>query len=206
VKLLKLETLVKLETRSIHHGRLCRIHGMRRTWLCRAGAPGGDRLPGVRPDVPSAILGLVEPRRETRILARLRYVGAGSLVVMAAVHLNLYWREDYRLIPTIGWLFLLTVIAAVLLALVMLVKPHFLLAGAAALFALGTLGSYAFALTQPLFGFEEPGISYSGGLAIASEGLAAIALGIWAWNAWATTASCGLAKRRHEARGQQNAP
>jgi vacuolar-type H+-ATPase subunit I/STV1 len=114
----------------------------------------------------------------------LRYVGAVLLVVIAVVHLNLYWRENYRLIPTIGWLFLVTVIAAVALAVAMIVRPHLLVAVAATLFALGTLGSYAFALTRPLFGFEEPGISYSGGVAIAAEAGCALAIGAWAWLDW----------------------
>ncbi|MCL4414312.1 MAG: hypothetical protein ACYCUF_01635 [Acidimicrobiales bacterium] len=113
----------------------------------------------------------------------LRIVGIGGLVGMAVVHLNLYWREDYRLIPTIGWLFLLTVLSALVLAVAMALHPARLVALGSALFALGTLASYAVALTRPLFGFEEPGISYSGGVAIASEVLAALALGAWAWKA-----------------------
>src|SRR5690348_6140699 len=41
----------------------------------------------------------------------LRVVGSGLLIVTAAIHLDLYL-TGYRTIPTIGWLFLLQVIAA----------------------------------------------------------------------------------------------
>src|ERR1700732_5623099 len=41
----------------------------------------------------------------------LRVVGSGLLIATAAIHLDLYL-TGYRTIPTIGWLFLLQVIAA----------------------------------------------------------------------------------------------
>ena len=41
----------------------------------------------------------------------MRVVGSGLLIATAAIHLDLYL-TGYRTIPTIGWLFLLQVIAA----------------------------------------------------------------------------------------------
>src|ERR1700749_3385260 len=52
----------------------------------------------------------------------LRVVGSGLLIATAAIHLDLYL-TGYRTIPTIGWLFLLQVIAAFGLGLAVLVIP-----------------------------------------------------------------------------------
>ncbi len=52
----------------------------------------------------------------------LRVVGSGLLIAAAAIHLDLYL-TGYRTIPTIGWLFLLQVIAALGLALAVLAIP-----------------------------------------------------------------------------------
>ena len=48
--------------------------------------------------------------------------GAGLLIATAAIHLDLYL-TGYRTIPTIGWLFLLQVIAAFGLGLAVLAIP-----------------------------------------------------------------------------------
>jgi len=69
----------------------------------------------------------------------------------------------YRTIPTIGWLFLLQVIAAFGLGLAVLVIPRRLVipsrlaAGAGAGFALATLGGYLLSVWTGLFGFKEVG-------------------------------------------------
>jgi hypothetical protein len=61
--------------------------------------------------------------------ALLRAAGAGLLIATAAIHLDLYL-TGYRTIPTIGWLFLLQVIAAFGLGLAVLAVPgRFRLAG-----------------------------------------------------------------------------
>ena len=52
----------------------------------------------------------------------LRVAGSGLLIATAAIHLDLYL-TGYRTIPTIGWLFLLQVIAAFTLGLAVLVTP-----------------------------------------------------------------------------------
>src|SRR5690348_821547 len=90
----------------------------------------------------------------------LRVVGSGLLIVTAAIHLDLYL-TGYRAIPTIGWLFLLQVIAAFGLGLAVLaipsrlVIPSRLAAGAGAGFALATLGGYLLSVWTGLFGFKE---------------------------------------------------
>jgi predicted lipoprotein with Yx(FWY)xxD motif len=90
----------------------------------------------------------------------LRVAGSGLLIATAAIHLDLYL-TGYRTIPTIGWLFLLQVVAAFALALAVLaipsrfVTPSRLAAGAGAGFALATLGGYLLSVWTGLFGFKE---------------------------------------------------
>jgi predicted lipoprotein with Yx(FWY)xxD motif len=90
----------------------------------------------------------------------LRVVGSGLLIATGAIHLDLYL-TGYRTIPTIGWLFLLQVIAAFGLGLAVLaiprrlVLPGRLTAAAGAGFALATLGGYLLSVWIGLFGFKE---------------------------------------------------
>jgi predicted lipoprotein with Yx(FWY)xxD motif len=90
----------------------------------------------------------------------LRVAGAGLLIATASIHLDLYL-TGYRTIPTIGWLFLLQVIAAFALGLAVLVIPgrfvipSRLAAAAGAGFALATLGGYLLSIWIGLFGFKE---------------------------------------------------
>jgi predicted lipoprotein with Yx(FWY)xxD motif len=105
----------------------------------------------MEPQAPSA-------RGWLRII--LRIVGSGLLIATAAIHLDLYL-TGYRTIPTIGWLFLLQVIAAFALGLAVLVIPGRLVipsrlaAAAGAGFALATLGGYLLTIWIGLFGFKE---------------------------------------------------
>ena len=84
----------------------------------------------------------------------LRVAGAGLLVATGAIHLDLYL-TGYRTIPTIGWLFLLQVIAAFFLAVVVGLLGSRVAAVAGALFALSTLGGYLLSIWFGLFGFRE---------------------------------------------------
>jgi predicted lipoprotein with Yx(FWY)xxD motif len=93
----------------------------------------------------------------------LRVVGSGLLIATAAIHLDLYL-TGYRTIPTIGWLFLLQVIAAFGLGLAVLAIPRRpaaaalasrLAAAVGAGFALATLGGYLLSVWIGLFGFKE---------------------------------------------------
>jgi predicted lipoprotein with Yx(FWY)xxD motif len=95
--------------------------------------------------------------------AILRVAGSGLLIATAAIHLDLYL-TGYRTIPTIGWLFLLQVIAAFALGLAVLAIPRRpatallasrLAAAAGAGFALASLGGYLLSVWIGLFGFKE---------------------------------------------------
>ncbi|HAM01419.1 MAG TPA: hypothetical protein DCQ30_04220 [Acidimicrobiaceae bacterium] len=103
----------------------------------------------------------VEPRSPTaRLLGplwpwvALRLSGGGLLLATGAIHLDLYV-TGYRTIPTIGWLFLLQVVAAFVLGAGVLVPGRVLLPAAGAALALSTLGGYLLSLWIGLFGFRE---------------------------------------------------
>src|SRR5215472_5274712 len=105
----------------------------------------------------------------------LRLAGAGLLAATGAIHLDLYL-TGYRSIPTIGWLFLLQVIAALGLAAAVLATGSRLVAAAGAWFALATLGGYLLSVWVGLFGFKE--IRTTAGIAagvIEAAGFAALA-------------------------------
>jgi predicted lipoprotein with Yx(FWY)xxD motif len=80
--------------------------------------------------------------------------GAALLIASGAIHLDLYL-TGYRTIPTIGWLFLLQVIAASTLAVAIALTGNWLAAAAGAGFAVSTLGGYLLSLRFGLFGFTE---------------------------------------------------
>ena len=94
------------------------------------------------------------PATHARARLALRLAGAGLLIATGAIHLDLYL-TGYRSIPTIGWLFLLQVIAAFGLGVVVLATGEWLAAAAGAGFALATLGGYLLSLWIGLFGFKE---------------------------------------------------
>ena len=90
-----------------------------------------------------------------RVQLGLRVVGAGLLAAIGAIHLDLYTNGGFRHIPTIGWLFLLQVIAAFVLAVLQLVPGGRLIAALGAGFAAATLGGYLLSIWFGLFGFHE---------------------------------------------------
>jgi hypothetical protein len=132
-------------------------------------------------------LQLSEP---SRIQLLLRLAGAGLLLATGAIHLDLFL-TGYRTIPTIGWLFLVQVIAAFALGLAVLAIPgrlsiaSRLAAGAGAGFVLATLGGYLLSVWIGLFGFKE--VSTTAGIVAAR----------WRWRlSWHSPRSCLLLSRR----------
>jgi predicted lipoprotein with Yx(FWY)xxD motif len=98
--------------------------------------------------------GAVKTVMKRRRRLGLRLAGAGLLAATGAIHLDLYL-TGYRTIPTIGWLFLLQVIAAFCLSAAVLMTGSRLAAAAGAGFALSTLGGYLLSAWIGLFGFTE---------------------------------------------------
>ena len=107
-----------------------------------------------------------------RDLLVLRVIGAGLLVATAAIHLDLYL-TGYRTIPTIGWLFLLQLIVAFVLAAAVLATSNWLPAAVGAVFALSVLGGYLLTVWIGLFGFKE--VSTTAGIAAGIVEVAAFA-------------------------------
>ena len=107
----------------------------------------GDRAIGLATTSPSPALS------QSWRLA-LRIAGAGLLAATAATHLDLYL-TGYQTIPTIGWLFLLQVIAGFGLAVAVLASGRRIVAAAGAGFAAATLGGYLLSVWAGLFGFTE---------------------------------------------------
>jgi predicted lipoprotein with Yx(FWY)xxD motif len=111
--------------------------------------PDDGRLPGEQEVTEQRL-----PAMHARLRLALRLAGAGLLIATGAIHLDLYL-TGYRSIPTIGWLFLLQVIAAFGFGVVVLATGDWLAAAAGAGFALATLGGYLLSLWIGLFGFKE---------------------------------------------------
>jgi hypothetical protein len=118
----------------------------------------------------------------------LRYVGAVSILVAGAIHLQQYHYDYYSVIPTIGPLFLLNFIGATIVGLVLLVplgrfgrNADDLVHGLAALGAIGiAVPSIVFLVLseyQPVFGLMEFGYRLVLVLVLVSEALAAVSLG-----------------------------
>ncbi len=100
-----------------------------------------------------------------------RLAGAALLLLVSGVHLYLYAAEEYHFIPTVGPLFMMTAVVAVVLAVAVVTVQRPIVDIVGALFALSVLGGYLLTLYLPdgLFLFKEPGIYYSGGLSIFAE-------------------------------------
>jgi len=94
-------------------------------------------------------MGASVPRRSLYGIA-----GAALLVASGAIHLDLYL-TGYNSIPTIGWLFLLQVISAFVLAVAIPATGLRLAYASGAAFAIGTLIGYLLSLWIGLFGFTE---------------------------------------------------
>ena len=121
-------------------------------------------------------------------LRAMRRLGAITLLVVGAVHLQQYVGNDYSVLPTIGPLFLLNAIGAGIVAICLLAPIERilgdrqadlvtgLLATAALAIAIGSLVALFIAESQPLFGFMEDGYDTPILIAIVSEALTTILL------------------------------
>lgn len=84
-----------------------------------------------------------------------RGVAAGGVLLSAAVHLNLWDVERFRLIATIGPLFLLNAVGGGILGLVVLAWRHWLPALAAAGYGAVTVVMFWITVVHGLFGYKE---------------------------------------------------
>ena len=119
-----------------------------------------------------------------------RYLGAVSILVVGAIHAQQYYDAYFRVVPTIGTLFLLSfvgagIVGAVLLAPVRRFGERLgdLVLSLAALgavgIALGTLASLLISEYTPLFGFMESGYRLAIVLTLVFDGLTTVFLGVF---------------------------
>src|ERR1700729_1435404 len=118
----------------------------------------------------------------------MRRLGAITLLVVGAVHLQQYIGDDYSVLPTIGPLFLLNGIGAGIVAIGLLAPIERILGDRQADLAAGLLTVVALAIavgslialfiaeSHPLFGFMESGYDVPILIAIVAEGLTTILL------------------------------
>ena len=123
------------------------------------------------------------------LLALVRLLAAISLLAVGGVHIQQYIVADYRVIPTIGPLFLLNFVGGTVLGLYFLIpvsrhagRIRLLVDAAAALagwfLAAGALVALLVSEHTPLFGFMEHGYRFAIVCAIVSEAVAIGALTI----------------------------
>ncbi|MHB1988766.1 MAG: cupredoxin domain-containing protein [Acidimicrobiales bacterium] len=122
----------------------------------------------------------VRGERQGTLSVVVRVSSAALLAASGGVHLDLYL-TGYRYIPVIGWMFLAQVVAAFALSVALLVTVQIahgpvgrLVAGAAAGFALSTIGGYLISLQFGLLGFHET--RTSAGIAASAIELAAFVM------------------------------
>ena len=119
-----------------------------------------------------------------------RYLGAVSILIVGAIHAQQYYDAYFRVLPTIGTLFVLSfigagVVGALLFAPVRLLGEQLgdLILSFAALgaigIALGTLVSLLISEYMPLFGFMESGYRLAIVLTLVLDGLTTAFLGFF---------------------------
>lgn len=125
------------------------------------------------------------------ILCRL---GALAIVVIGAVHLELWAWHGYRHVPTIGPLFLLNAIGAAGLAVLLAARGGLLAELGGLGFAVSTLTAYLVSIYHGLFGFVETPHGTPQHVSLAAE-IAAIVLLTTAVALRVTSSSRGSARR-----------
>jgi hypothetical protein len=130
---------------------------------------------------------LLSPRRRSTIARVALCLGALSVLATGVDHIQQYYSDDYSSVPTIGTLFFLNFVSAVIIA-VGLVAPLRRVAGryadaVRALFAVSGIGIAVLSLaglfvseSSGLFGFVEHGYRTPIALAIVAEVAAAVFL------------------------------
>jgi hypothetical protein len=135
----------------------------------------------------SAIAGRPVAQRQSVIARTALYLGALAVLATGVVHIQQYYGNDYSTVPTIGTLFFLNFVSAVVLT-AGLIAPFGWIAGryAAAIRALFAVAGIGFAVlslaalfvseSSSLFGFTENGYRTAIVLAIVAEAAAVVFL------------------------------
>ena len=113
-----------------------------------------------------------------------RGLAVAGVLLSADVHLDLWYSQGFRDIPTIGPLFLLNAVSGVLIGLVVLSWSHWLPALAAAGFGAGTLVAFYLSVSVGLFGLHEVASGQPQVLAQVAEYVAVVFGGLASWMLW----------------------
>lgn len=119
-----------------------------------------------------------------------RYLGAVSIVVVGVIHAQQYYDAYFRVVPTIGTLFLLSFIGSGVVGLVLVAPVRrlgrgrgdaiLLLAALGAIgIALGSLVALLWSEYAPLFGFMESGYRLAIVLTLVFDALTTAFLGVF---------------------------
>jgi hypothetical protein len=140
--------------------------------------------------MPAAAAGWLTTERRSIIAGVALYLGALAVLATGVLHIQQYYGQSYSSIPTIGTLFFLNFVSAVVVA-VGLVAPLVRVAGryadaVRAFFAVGGIGIAVGSLvglfvseTSGLFGFVEHGYRTAIVLAIVAEVAASVFLAVY---------------------------
>lgn len=105
-------------------------------------------------------------------------IGLAGLAGTGAVHIFLYLQRSYRYIPTIGSLFLVTVITSALLIVALALTRNPLVGIVSGGFMISVFGGYVLAATISVAGFREVGQAGAAWLAGIAELVGALGLGL----------------------------
>jgi hypothetical protein len=114
---------------------------------------------------------------------------AAVLMVISGIdHIHL-WDIAYRHVATLGPLFLVQAIAALVFAVLIVATRLVIALLASALLMVGTIGGFILAATVGIFGFKLPEVTNYAYLALSTEGLSTVILVVAAARAVRTASS-----------------
>ena len=129
-------------------------------------------------------LGTAVARRRNDVVALGAVVAAAILMICSAlIHIHL-WDIAYRHVATLGPLFLVQAVAALVLAVVLVVARVVVVAVVCIVLMAGTVVGFVLADSVGLFGFMLPAVTGWAYEALVSEVVSAVVLGVLVARAW----------------------
>jgi xanthine/uracil permease len=129
--------------------------------------------------------GTVAGRRDDGLALGAVVLSAVLMICSGLIHIHL-WDIAYRHVATLGPLFLVQAVAALVLAVVLVGTRLVVVALACISLMLGTVGGFILADTVGLFGFKLPAVTGWADEALITELLSALLLGVLVLRAWRT--------------------
>jgi hypothetical protein len=134
-------------------------------------------------------LGAPVARRRNDVVALVAVAAAAVLMICSGlIHIHL-WDIAYRHVATLGPLFLVQAVAALVLAVVLVVTRVVVVALGCILLMLGTVVGFILADTVGIFGFTLPAVTGWADEALISELLSAVVLAVLVARSWRAVAA-----------------